>query len=170
MEEFYEFVKNRRSIRKFLSKEVENEKIEKILKIMKEAPSAGNLQAYKVIIVKNEKIKKEICKACFHQKFIEEAPLVFVFFAKPKISSIYYGKRGTFYSILDATIAATYAMLAIHCLDLSTCWVSAFNDEELIKILKEDGIPIAVFPIGYPAEKPKHPGRKELKELVKEIS
>jgi len=145
MMEFFELVEKRRSVRRYKKRKVEEWKVEKILEAMNRAPSAGNLQAYKVFVIQDEKVKKEICKASHDQKFIKEAPIVLVFCANPTESSTYYGERGkNLYSIQDATIAATFAMLAAHDLGLATCWVGAFNELKIKRILNTNLKPVAV--------------------------
>jgi len=59
-------------------------------------------------------------------------------------------------------------MLACYELGLATCWIGAFDEEEVKRILKVKNLrPIALLPIGYPAEKPIITKRKSLEELVK---
>ncbi len=165
--EFFELVQKRKSIRAYRSDEIEDEKINKILEVVNLAPSAGNLQAYKIYVVKNKQKISEIAKACFNQKFISQAPVVMVFCANPKESEKHYEKRGKeLYSLQDATIAATFAVLACYNLGLSTCWVGAFDEDHLKSLLNTNLRPIAVLPIGYPKESPERRKRKSLKELA----
>lgn len=162
-------IKNRSSIRSFKSKPVESYKLERILESAISAPSAGNLQAYKIMIVENDDVKYELAKASFGQMFVKEAPIVLVFFANPKISSQRYGKRGeSLYCIQDATISASFAHLTATALGLGSVWVGAFEKERVKDILKEkDMVPIAILPIGYPDEKPKTTPKKSIMELCR---
>ena len=76
-----------------------------------------------------------------------------------------YGERGrTLYAIQDATIAAQNMMLAATALGYGTCWVGAFNEAQVKKILKiPDGIrPIAIIPVGVPNEEPTPPQRTSI--------
>lgn len=169
--EFERVVKNRHSIRVFQPKEVEEEKIKKILELTNLAPSAGNLQGYEIFLVKDEKKKIALADAALGQDFIAEAPIVPVFCANPARSASRYGSRGRdLYSIQDATIACSFAMLAATSLGLSSCWVGAFDEEEVKRVLDIKHLkPVAILPIGYPAEKPYATGRRSLKDLVHEI-
>ncbi|MEM2174295.1 MAG: nitroreductase family protein [Candidatus Micrarchaeia archaeon] len=168
--EFFELLKKRRSVRKFEKKDIEERKIKEILEAMNTAPSAGDLQAYKVFIIKDEKIKERLAKAAYGQYFISEAPVVFVFFANPKESGRKYGKRGEeLYCIQDSTIACTYAQLAAENLGLSSVWVGAFDDEEVKEIIGTNLRPIAILPIGYPSEKPTKTPRKRIDEITEFI-
>lgn len=170
--EFWEVLNKRRSTRAFSNEEVEEEKLQKILEAANSAPSAGNLQAYEIFLIKDKKIKDKLVEASGGQDFIAQAPVVLVFFANPSRSGARYGARGeSLYSIQDATIAATFAWLAAVDLGLSTVWVGAFNDEEVKKICGADRSfqPIAILPIGYPAEIPTPHPRRKLEDLVHKI-
>lgn len=165
-----ELIKQRRSVRRFRTTAVPSDSILKsILEIALEAPSAGNLQAFYIQVIKDH-LKKELLKAAaYDQYFIVEAPIVLVFSANELVSSTHYGKRGKeLYSIQDTTIAASYVQLAACACSLDTVWVGAFNEEEVKKILNlADYLrPIILMPLGYGAEKPHRPPRKTFDELV----
>ncbi len=152
MEKIFE---ERKSVRSFKNKPVEEGKIRGIVEAINSAPSAGNLQAYRVFYTTKKEIISKIAEACW-QEWIEEAPVVFVFFADPKISGAKYGERGrALYSIQDATIACAYAQLQASSLGLGACWVGAFDDTKIKEIFAaRELIPVAVLPVGYPNEKP----------------
>lgn len=169
--DFFELIKNRHSVRAFKNKEVEEEKIRKILEAANLAPSAGNLQSYEIILIRNEKTKKELVEASYGQKFIEEAPVVVIICANPERSAIKYGRRGAeLYCINDADIAASYIQLAATELGLGSCWVGAFDEFKVKNIIKapEYVKPIAIIPIGYPDEIPYSSIRRNLDDLVHE--
>jgi Nitroreductase len=171
--EFENLCSSRKSIRKFTDKLIEEDKITKILNIINSAPSAGNLQAYEVIVVKCKDKIRELYEASLHQKFIDDAPVVLVFVAKPQESSKRYGERGEkLYCIQDATIACTYAMLACEALGISSTWVGAFEEGKIKEALncRAEEIPIVLLPIGYTlSNKISFTYRKDLSELVREV-
>jgi len=170
--EFYTVLKERHSVRTFKSAEVESGKIERIVESATLAPSAGNLQSYKIYIVKKESVKEEIARACYDQEFIAEAPVVFVFSGDRERAAGKYEERGyEIYAVQDATIAAAYAQLAATAEGLGSVWVGAFDPLEISRILNLPSyfVPVAVIPVGYPAEKPSPRKRRPLKEIVKEI-
>ncbi|MCX8189872.1 MAG: nitroreductase family protein [Candidatus Diapherotrites archaeon] len=152
--DFFEVVNRRFSARKYLQKSMDKHLLDTILETVTKAPSAGNLKAYKILALNNKEIKSELAKAAFNQNFIFEAPVVLVFCALPEISSAVYGKRGAeLYSIQDATIAASYAQLAATAVGLATCWVGAFDEDLVKKILGlVNERPIVLMPIGFAAE------------------
>ena len=171
--EFENLCNSRKSIRKFTDKLIEENKINKILDIINSAPSAGNLQAYEVIVVKSKDKITKLYEASLHQKFIAEAPVVLVFVAKAQESSKIYGERGEqLYCIQDATIACTYAMLACEALGLSSTWVGAFEEDKIKELLncREEEIPIALLPMGYTlSNKISFIKRKDLNQISREL-
>ncbi len=170
--DFFETVSKRCSIRSFLNKEIEKEKITKLLETIVLAPSAGNLQAYKIAIVKDKKIKKALAAAASDQEFIAEAPVVLVFLADIRRSSMKYGDRGaSLYALQDATIAAAYAQLAAAALGLTSVWIGAFDENKIANSVRAEKWerPIAIIPIGYAAAEPEQRERRKLSEIVKEL-
>ncbi len=170
--EFFETVAHRRSIRSFSDKAVDAKDIKKILEAVNLAPSAGNLQAYRIYLVKSQKLREELVMACMDQTCVAEAPAVFIFSADKMQSEARYSGRGyELYSIQDATIAAAYCQLAAAALGLGSVWVGGFDPLEVSRLIGagEHEVPVAVIPVGHPAGYPERTGRKGLKELVKEI-
>ena len=165
---FFEVIEKRFSVREFEEREVEDEKIAKILKVVERCPTAGNLQSYEIIIVKEEETKKKLSEAALFQGFIREAPVVLVFCANEKRSSSRYGERGKFYSLNDAIIATAYAQLAATALGLGSCWVGAFDDEEVSRILNLPSYvkPVAILPVGYPREKHIKTPRERIENFI----
>ena len=167
--EFFDVVQNRRSIRAFTSDPVEPAKLQAVLKALNLAPSAGNLQAYEVYQVSHPAVKDALAQAAFMQMFIAAAPVVLIFCANPARAADRYGERGIqLYSVQDATIACTIAALAVTAQGLGTVWVGAFDTVEVRKAasIPESLIPVAILPIGYPAENPPKRARRSLKDLV----
>lgn len=170
--EFFEVIKKRHSIRAFQSTPVEEEKLQQILEATNLAPSAGNLQAYEIYVATNETLRMELARAAYDQKFIAEAPVVLVFFTHPALSAPKYGNRGIkLYSLQDATIACTIAMLAATSLGLASVWVGSFQDEEVQRIINapREQTPVAILPIGYAAKEPSIRPRRRLSDLVHEV-
>ncbi|MEM3555879.1 MAG: nitroreductase family protein [Candidatus Micrarchaeia archaeon] len=169
--EFFEVLKNRHSVRKFKDMPVEEEKLQKILEAANSAPSAGDLQAYEIVVVRDKERKNKLVSAAYEQEFIAKAPVVLVFVAHPERSSRRYGRRGAeLYCIQDATIATAYAQLAATALGLSCVWVGAFDEKEVAKVInaKENLKPVSMLPIGYADEQPRATPRRGVEELVHE--
>ena len=166
-------IKRRRSVRAFEKRTVEEEKINAILEACNAAPSAGDLQAYEIYLIRSEEKLTELAQAALGQDFIAGAVFALVFCAHPRRSAIKYGSRGSeLYCIQDATIASAYAQLAATALGLGCVWVGAFDDA---KVLQSIGAPanlkpIAIIPMGYPAELPQATPRRGVNRLVHKVS
>ncbi len=162
-------VGKRQAVRAFSSKKVPETLLEEVLSEATRAPSAGNRQAYKIVVAKDGKTKRRIAVSCADQEFIADAPYVFVFFALPSVSGMKYGRRGrTLFCIQDATIAAAYFQLSATAHGLATCWVGAFEDAPLKEACRAevDWQPVAVIPFGYAGEEPGRSARKPKDQTV----
>lgn len=163
-----ECIKNRRSIRNFLAKDVENSKINILIDAARHAPSAGNVQDWFFVIVRNNNIKKRIAEAAYNQNFIGTAPVIIIYFADKIRISRSYGERGkNLYSLQDSGAAIQNILLAAYNLGLGTCWIGAFNEKEVEAIMQapEGYRAVGIIPVGYPAEKPKS-NRRDISEII----
>jgi len=148
---------------------VESEKLHAILEMACAAPSAGDLQAYRIFVVKDKSKKTSLAEAADNQTFISEAPICLVFCTDEKTAEEKYGERGkTLYTVQDATIAAAYAQLAIVAAGLGSTWVGFFDDQKVSTLLRlDDGVkPVAMLSLGYPAEVPEASSRQPLDKVV----
>jgi len=164
----FDAIMTRRSIRKFEKRPVDDKLIGVILYMATQAPSAGNTQEWEFVVVKDEEQKKKLAKAALSQNFIAEAPVVIVVCANLARIGLKYGKRGeTLYAIQDTALAIQNMMLAAQGLGLGSCLV-AFEEDTVSEIIElPDNLrPVAIIPIGYPAEKPENPGRIPLENLT----
>lgn len=163
-----EAIKGRRSIRRFLDKEIPDDAIEALKEALRWAPSAGNLQARKFYFVFEQGLRVKIANHCFGQMFISGAPLVVV--ACGDLSRISpYGKRGTeLYVIQDAAVAVENMMLQAHELGLGSVWVGAFDERGVAKalVLPDSLRPLAIVPVGWPGHRPLPPKRLPVEETV----
>ncbi|MEK6874580.1 MAG: nitroreductase family protein [Nanoarchaeota archaeon] len=164
-----ECIQTRRSVRRFADIPIEMRKIGDILEAGRLAPSAGNLQAWRFILIVDEDKRRKIAEACLQQSWIANAPVHIIIVADTDQSKTYYGERGTnLYSIQNTAAAIQNMLLATHAHGLSTCWVSAFEEGMLANLLS---IPPtyhihAVLPIGYADEKPLEPAKYKLDIIV----
>jgi nitroreductase len=161
-------ISTRRSIRRFADLPVEFEKIGNILNAARDAPSAGNLQDWKFILITDKEKIEKISKACFEQYWIANAPICFVACVEPAKTKRYYGDKGDTYSIMNGAAAVQNMLLATHQQGLASCWVAAF-EETILK--RELGIPdditiIAVLPVGYPDEQVPKPTRFTIEDVT----
>jgi len=167
--ELLEAIKHRRSVRAYTREDVSEEEVEKLIDAARCAPSAGNIQPWEFVIVRDAEIKQKLAAAALDQTFIEEAPVVIVVCADEAQSNEGYGNRGvTLYCIQDTAAAIQNILLVVHALGLGACWVGAFREELVKKALNTpmNIRPIAVIPVGHTAEKPRAPSRRAFKEIV----
>ena len=173
MWDFFKTVRHRHSIRKYQTNtSVEPEKLHAILEMACAAPSAGDLQAYKIFIVNNQDARTALAEATTQQGFIAEAPLSLVFCADPNRSAKEFGERGRqLYALQDATIAASYAQLAVVAAGMASTWVGYFDEQNIKQTLKieDELVPVAILTIGYPAELPEPSARRRMDEIVKTV-
>jgi len=190
---FWKVVNHRVSVRSFTHQPVPDALLEHCLRLARLAPSAGNLQAYQVVMVKRQDQRNALAQAAQGQSWIAEAPVVLVFIADLEQSAQKYHERGrSLYAIQDATIAAVYLQLALEAVGLSSCWVGAFRDKEVAEIVGIQNLttttsscdaceypsltnfrPVVIMPVGYAAERHErhhhrhhHRHRRSLKQFV----
>ena len=171
--DFFELIEKRHSVRAFKALPVEEGKLTQILETANWAPSAGNLQAYSIVIVRHAATRQALSRAALSQESLVQAPVVLAFFAHPQSSMAKYKTRGMeLYSLQDATIACAYAQLAAAAQGLGSVWIGAFEDEAVKAALKvqSEWRPVALLPIGYPAESSAPTLRRPLNELTREAS
>lgn len=172
--DLFQAIETRRSIRAYSRQPVHQDDIRRIIKAALRAPSAGNLQAYEIFQVEDNRALRLLARAALDQLFIAEAPVALVFFANPARSAVRYRRRGeSLYCLQDATIACAYAQLAAHALGLGSVWVGAFDDRLVIEAVGADRagalVPVAILPIGHPAESPEATSRRRWDEIVHRI-
>lgn len=170
--ELFRAIEARVSVRAYLQKPVSESDLEKVMHAACLAPSAGNLQAYRIIVVRGKKEKEAIAAAAHDQNYMVDAPLLLAFIADGSRNRQKYGKRGEeFYSVQDATIAAAYAQLAAVALGLGTVWVGGYDEGKVCRILKLKAHekPAVILPLGYPAEEREGHERRKLGDVAREL-
>jgi nitroreductase len=167
--EFFDLIRNRRSIRSFKEEPPSLSAVDAILEAVRTAPSAGNIQAFRIKVVRDAKSLQGLSHAAYGQGFISQAPLALVFMADKAASQSKYGQRGRdLYCVQDATIACLYAHLAASAVGLASAWIGAFSHTEVSELLglPDHLLPVAILPMGYPAETPESTPRKTVGELL----
>lgn len=171
MWDFFSTVRNRHSIRCYQSDmPVEQEKLHAILETACAAPSAGDLQAYRIIVVTSQAQRDLMSRLADKQEFISQAPVLLVFCADTLRSKTQFGERGChLYAIQDATIACAYAQLSVVAAGLGSTWIGHFNPADIAGALGlEAGLePVAMLSLGYPAEIPALTPRRPIDDIVR---
>jgi nitroreductase len=155
----FEAIRTRRSIRKYRSEPIPDEKLELILEAARLAPSAANRQPWRFIIVQNADRKKALAEVANNQAFLKDAAVIVAAISNPDMSKRWHEK--------DTMIAVEHIVLAATALGYGTCWIGAFDEGSLKRLLKipEKMKVVALLPIGVPAETPAPSPRKELSEI-----
>jgi nitroreductase len=153
-------ISTRKSIRAYLNRPVEEEKINKIFEAARLAPSASNRQEWRFVIVRDPETRKKISQVAYNLGFIATAPVVIVACAESDGHAMPCGQLS--YPI-DVAIALDHITLAAVELGLGTCWVAMFDEQKVKQIL---GIPenirvVELMPLGYPV----NPSAVEKKRL-----
>ncbi|MEW6553331.1 MAG: nitroreductase family protein [Actinomycetota bacterium] len=166
----FEAIEKRRSVRSFdASREVPEELVEEVLNCGCQAPSAGNVQPWRFIVVRDGELKKALATAAHGQDFVASAPVVIVVCADLSSHSLSYGRRGVeLYSIQDTAAATENMLLAATALGLGACWVGAFDEEMASRALRlvKDLRPLALIPVGYASGETQPPRKMDCRRLV----
>ena len=159
--EVLQAIKERRSIRQYSQEPVSEDQLTRILEAGRWAPSRGNSQPWKLIVLKDEEIRKELAEVIPTGKFLAQASQGIAVVVDPKVSK---------HPEQEGAAAIQNMLLAAHALGLGTCWISAWGTDWVKTAAQVLGIPdeewlISVVSIGYPAESPEK-GRKGLDEIT----
>ncbi len=152
MEECLKMVYTRRSVRSYSEREVEEEKIEKILKAALQSPSAGNEQPWHFIVVKERERLKKLAEIHPYGKMLEKASVAIAVCADLKLS-----RYPVPMWIQDCSAATQNILIAARMLGIGSCWLGVYPREERMKPLAEffgvpdDVIVFSLVALGYPA-------------------
>ena len=148
----------RRSVRQYKPDSIPDEDLTIILEAARRAPTGGNRQRWRIIVVRDPDLRARTAEACSGQTWIAQAPVVLCLVAEPG--------EGT----VNGAIVLDHAILAATSLGYGTCWIGAFDAEEVRTVLDipaEYGV-VNLTPVGLPAESPDYRSRKSPDELFRE--
>ena len=161
----HEAIRLRRSIRAYDPRDVEEDKLVKVLESGRLSPSASNRQERRFIVIKDAGTRELLSEAAGNQRFVAEAPVVI---AACSVESDYVMLCGQPAYAIDTAIAVDHMTLAAVEEGLGTCWIGAFDETKVKKILNipDDVRVVALLPIGYPSTIPPPKPRKSLDDIV----
>jgi nitroreductase len=148
----------RRMIRKFRPDPVSDELVRRIVRAAMRAPSAGHTQPWNYVVVRDAAMRRRLARAALSQMFVADAPVVVVPCADRSRSRGRYGPReGDHYALVDTAFSSLLLLLAVAEEGLGACFVGAFDEEQVSQVLDLPPLvrPLAVVPIGVPAERPR---------------
>lgn len=163
----YDSIHIRKSVRSYLDKPVEKEKLDRVLNAVRLAPSAGNRQEWRFVVVADPEKRRRLAEEAAGQRFIAEAPIVIAACAETDGKIMRCGQAC--YPI-DMAIAIDHLTLAAVAEGLGTCWIGSFDPDTVRQIL---GIPkeivvVELLPLGYPKDpEPVAKSRLPLETIVR---
>lgn len=164
--DFLELTKKRYSVRSYTSQEVEKEKLDYILECARYAPSAVNKQPWQFIVIQSE-LQKKSCKRFTLPNGLWKPPYIIVCANDSVAWTRQYDNKN--HADIDAAITTEHICLAAAEQGLGTCWVCNFDIDECKHSLglSANIHPVAIIPIGYPADSKHNPtARKSIDEIV----
>lgn len=165
--DFDAVVRRRRSVRKFKKKKVDFRFLMEAVDSANQGPFPDNHNHLKFLIVEDKEIIKKISECC-EQDWVDSAPALIVVCSDDTHLENLYGMRGRVYSRQTAGAAVYALMLKFADYGIGSCWVGAYSDSEMRKILEipKDIQIEAVVPIGFPDEKIKRKDKKKLDKVL----
>ncbi|MGN1164735.1 MAG: nitroreductase family protein [Candidatus Ornithospirochaeta sp.] len=176
MDKTLDLIWTRRSIRDFQRREVDKDTVDTLKRMTLRAPSAGNMEMYSIIEIKDSVKKRKLAEICDGQKIVENAPLVWIFLADMEKWYDYFrfssspekygipmpplGMGDLLLSFQDAVIAAENSVIAAEALGLGSCYIGDVleNAEKLIELLDlpEHVVPASALIYGHPKTNDRH--------------
>ena len=176
--EFNKVIKDRVSIRKYQKRNIDNSQLTYILECGHAAPTAGNVQPWEFIVVRDVTMKRKIVdttyvgnqkNASIHQEWLMDAPVFIIICAnKDRIVAKYGEEIMKKLIYLDCSASIENMLLAVVNLNLGSCYISGFRENELSQVLKlpSSHEVIAFIPIGYVEDTAIRRVKRPLKEVV----
>ncbi len=172
---FLKLVRGRRSVRRYLDRPVEREKLAACLEAARLAPSAENVQPWRFLVIDDPETKERYARAAFSgiyrfSRFAAAAPVLILILARPDLVANRIGKQiqGVSYYLIDIGIAGGHLALQAEEFGLGTCWIGWFNGRRTRKFFR---IPrrykiVCLMALGYYEKKPRERPRRPLSELA----
>ncbi len=173
---FLDLVKKRQSVRKYLDKPVEREKIERCLEATRLAPSASNSQPWSFIVVDDPKLKEAVAKETFSQlisfnRFSLQAPVLIILISERPgfLNKVAEAIKDKQFSLIDIGIAAEHLCLQATEEGLGTCMLGWFNEKGVKKLfdIPQSKRVELIITVGYPESNQIRPKkRKSINQII----
>lgn len=160
----YEAIEKRYSVRSYQDRFIEDDKLERVLAVARDAPTARNRQQWKLVIVTDPRTRQELAEAA-DQPFLAQAPVILAMIGLTP-EEMMYCQVPT--DPVDCAIVLEHVALAAVAEELGTCWIGHFDQKACRKVLSVPASAwvIELMPIGYPAADQPPRKRKTLAELT----
>lgn len=158
-------IKERYSVRQYEDRPVEPEKLETVLEAARLAPSARNVQEWRFVVVQDAATRSQLVEAAYGQKFVGAAPVVIACCAT---NSDYTMRCGQAAHPIDLAIAIEHMALQAVEEGLGTCWIGAFDPDQVCALLNipSNIVVVELLVLGYPADTAPSKTRVALDEIV----
>jgi nitroreductase len=155
-------------VRRFTYAPVDDATVARLLDAARRAPSAGDTEPWAFVVVRDEARRRALAQAALGQSFVAAAPVVIAVCADTRRARPRYGERAVRYGWMDTAFASLLLMLAVAEAGLGACFVGAFDDAAVARLLglPEGVLPAALVPVGHPAESPCGRKRRPASEVV----
>jgi nitroreductase len=160
-----EIIEARYSVRAYQDKPIEDDKLQTVLEAARLAPSGSNRQPWKFVVATDPQIRAKLAEACNGQKFVGAAPVVIAGVGLMPERIMSCDVPG---DPVDLAIALEHVALQAAELGLGTCWIGAFDQDAVRRVLEipETVKVVQVMTLGYGADDPRPKNRKALDEIV----
>lgn len=164
--DFSELITQRFSVRAYEHRDIEPDKLKRVLQAFALAPTAANRQPIGLIVIQTKGHESELKRIYSAEWFASQAPMVLIGCIVP--AQAWQRRDGRNYADVDIAIAMDHLILAATAEGLGTCWVGAFDPAAAREVLSlPEGVePVVMTPLGYPADSPRPKLRKKLEQLI----
>jgi len=163
--DFSQLIQARHSVRRYLVRPVEQEKLDLILEAARLAPTADNRQPFRILVVRDE-AQRTALAAAYSRKWFYTAPVILAVCGVP--SEVWVRFDGFDALVTDAAIVTDHIILQATELGLGTCWIADFDPKAARDVLRlpDHLVPLFLTPLGYPAAGARPKKRRSQDELV----
>ena len=153
-------IMERRSIRAYQPKPLPDRDLKAICEAGRCAPSAANRQPWHIVVVQEAAQKQRLAAACANQMWLADAGAIVAGIGKPTVNEKWYP--------VDVAIALQNMVIAATSLGYGTCWIGAFDPDQVKEVLgiPEEDVVVALTPIGVPADHPEARPRMPMSEFL----
>ena len=161
-------IKTRDSTRDYLEKDIKWNKITDILDSINYAPSSGNLQNWRLVVVKDKEVRAEIAKICTDQPWVAKVPVLIVVCNDETEVKRMFGKKADLFSIQNCAAGIQNILLKANSLNIASCWIRTYNVDRLRHIIKlPDNIKVdGIIALGYAKRKPEETTKLGLDKIL----
>ena len=163
--DLHDVLRQRRSVRAYRDEQIDEEALARILEAARIAPSAANRQPWHFVVIRDPELRARLLEA-YSQQWFADAPVIICACGRP--GEAWQRSDGKSYCDVDVTIAMDHLILAAAAEGLGTCWIGAFKPDRLREVLElpDELEPLALTPLGHPAEEPEARPRKPIEEII----